>query len=512
MPVRVRCRCGQEIVLRYGEWVYVFLGLVLLSVLVNMLALLLLYLRLGDPPPPLPPAEAVREEQATGGASPLPGRSPGDRKPAELEETRDSDSGGKAKAPQRSASNESRPRGAETGAPAVARPLRSPSEDVPSNALLAHLVDGQEDEESVDSDAEPAAPAPTETGAQTPSQPGHPWVDEPEIVRLVLLERSLGTPALLAHAFLSDPDPRIRRRALDQVSAGGLPPSGTVRGSRARRLVGRAAGWLQKDPRGRLLLEAAGLLARGNPLEPPAFEDLDGIWQSLRDEAARLLSDQAVQAVRDHLRGAMTAGLDIVLLVDVTRSMEKPLESLRQEALWMLPALSWALPGSRVGLVLYRDEVEQVVTLSTEPLRDVLDALREARAEGGGDVTEGVHHGLREALSLGRLAWREGAVRNVVVLGDAPPPYPERAGLLLLAGQAAQQGDYRIHALAIPTLDEFHAKAPYLPALGRQGGGRSVVLESTERLGTEVLLCVFPRAAEPAIQQVVPTLERLFAG
>ena len=48
MPVRVRCRCGQELVLRYGEWVYAFLGLALLAVLVNMVALLLLYFRLEE--------------------------------------------------------------------------------------------------------------------------------------------------------------------------------------------------------------------------------------------------------------------------------------------------------------------------------------------------------------------------------------------------------------------------------------------------------------------------------
>jgi hypothetical protein len=206
-------------------------------------------------------------------------------------------------------------------------------------------------------------------------------------------------------------------------------------------------------------------------------------------------------------------GLEVVLLVDVTRSMDAPLESLKREALWLLPALSWALPGSRVGLVLYRDEVEEVIALTREPHREVLDALRAARAEGGGDVTEGVHHGMREALSLGRLAWRTETTKHVVLLGDAPPPYAERAGLLLLASQAARQGPYRIHALAVlRAQDEFHAKAPYLSALGREGGGRSVVLESAERLGTEILLCLFPQAVEPVIQQVAPTLKRLFAG
>ena len=48
MAVKVRCRCGQELQLRYGEWVYVLLGLVLLCVVLNALGLLLLYLRLDE--------------------------------------------------------------------------------------------------------------------------------------------------------------------------------------------------------------------------------------------------------------------------------------------------------------------------------------------------------------------------------------------------------------------------------------------------------------------------------
>src|SRR5688572_24115940 len=52
MPLRVKCRCGQELVLRYGEWVYVFLGIVLLTVVVNSVALVLLYLRIADVPVP----------------------------------------------------------------------------------------------------------------------------------------------------------------------------------------------------------------------------------------------------------------------------------------------------------------------------------------------------------------------------------------------------------------------------------------------------------------------------
>ena len=43
MSVRVRCRCGQELHLRYGEWVYVLLGLVVLCMALNSLALLLIY-------------------------------------------------------------------------------------------------------------------------------------------------------------------------------------------------------------------------------------------------------------------------------------------------------------------------------------------------------------------------------------------------------------------------------------------------------------------------------------
>jgi len=79
VPLRVKCRCGQEVVLRFNEWVYALFGLLVLSLLVNGTALVLLVLRLSSleearaaaSPRPAPAARESREPGEKGGPGAL---------------------------------------------------------------------------------------------------------------------------------------------------------------------------------------------------------------------------------------------------------------------------------------------------------------------------------------------------------------------------------------------------------------------------------------------------------
>ncbi|HLU48204.1 MAG TPA: hypothetical protein VK116_08975, partial [Planctomycetota bacterium] len=43
MPLRVHCRCGQEVIVRYSEWVHVVLGLAILATIANVIVAIILF-------------------------------------------------------------------------------------------------------------------------------------------------------------------------------------------------------------------------------------------------------------------------------------------------------------------------------------------------------------------------------------------------------------------------------------------------------------------------------------
>jgi len=546
MPVRVRCRCGQELVLRYGEWVYAFLGLALLAVLVNMVALLLLYFRLEEisrsvhssggvqagapaPAPPSRPAAAPpagtpgtgREQSAggqpSGGSLPKesktptapatpekpektgyqekpqekarvpanvkePAGSPRAKDSAELVQGKEAERGGEA----------AQGAGARAGPPS--RPLTAP-QDLPESFLSS--VASREP-----SGRRPDSPSAVLEKVGPPR--GSALVDAPPLLRLLLLERG-AERELPTYALLSDPDDRLRRMALERAAAEPIPPEGTGDGERARLLIRSAANMLSGESRGQDLLRSAGLSGSPGQLSPEDARRLESILGGLRTRAATILSDPAARALRDFLTEESTRGMDVILLIDVTKSMEPHLESTRQDLLWLLRALPWAVPGTRSGIVLFRDELETAVRFSTDPAAAV-DTLRQARAEGGGDVPEGVHVALRAALSLGRFDWRPSALKHLIVLGDEPPSYAERGSALLLVAQALRQGGYRTHAVCFETDAEFQEREPFFASLARRGGGRYRLVKKTERVGPEILMCLFPPEAHPCLDGVYRAL------
>jgi hypothetical protein len=236
--------------------------------------------------------------------------------------------------------------------------------------------------------------------------------------------------------------------------------------------------------RGSLLASSPRLLDEPNLLllyaleTTPAEARLPYGWT--RPEAARL--HREVVAVSGH-------GLDLAILVDISRSMRPAFGDIRRELGWVLPALAWGLEGTRAALLLYRDDVEAVEGFEEDSVAAIQGALESVRAEGGGDVPEGVHVVVREALALKSLSWRERAAKNLFLLGDAPPPFDELSRLERLLAQARGQGGYTLHALGFST-DTESTGTPFFDRLAAAGGGRSVTLAGTD-VGEELLGCLF---------------------
>ena len=113
--------------------------------------------------------------------------------------------------------------------------------------------------------------------------------------------------------------------------------------------------------------------------------------------------------------------LDLVLCLDLTKSMTIDLEALKKD---LLPGLAETIAGLknfRVGLVQYKDYGEPFVT---RPLALTLDpskwiqAVSTSEAAGGGDIPEAVIEALDSGLALFDKAGT--ADKLLVVFGDAP--------------------------------------------------------------------------------------------
>jgi hypothetical protein len=136
--------------------------------------------------------------------------------------------------------------------------------------------------------------------------------------------------------------------------------------------------------------------------------------------------------------------VDVVFLIDTTGSMADEISRLVDnmgQVAEQLDALGDV--DVRYGLTVYRDRGDAYVTRTfdlTDDLGAFQGALAGVAADGGGDYPEALEEGLHDAVTL--PAWRDGAVRVVVLVADAPPQlaYEDDVDYTVTAAEAAAAG------------------------------------------------------------------------
>lgn len=129
------------------------------------------------------------------------------------------------------------------------------------------------------------------------------------------------------------------------------------------------------------------------------------------------------------------SGLDMMLCIDSTGSMQPTIDALGAALGQMVDILDGLSPKLRLGLVHYRDYGElgkpgaKVLLPFTKNVTSVQKALGDLRADGGGDLPEAVLGGLATALDE-KNGWKKDANRIVVLIGDAPPHDDDRQRVL----------------------------------------------------------------------------------
>jgi len=143
--------------------------------------------------------------------------------------------------------------------------------------------------------------------------------------------------------------------------------------------------------------------------------------------------------------------LDVVLAIDTTKSMGKNLQAMKANLLGPIRERMKKFRIFRIGLVFYRDYMEDYLTrvvAFTSDLDQLQHDLDQAQADGGGDIPEAVV----EALWAGLNNFRWQAENRVLLLmGDAPQhPTPRGDETEAMIHQVAKEKKVEVQMILLP--------------------------------------------------------------
>ncbi len=124
-------------------------------------------------------------------------------------------------------------------------------------------------------------------------------------------------------------------------------------------------------------------------------------------------------------------GLDIVLVIDGTKSMDFVMDDVKARMTRLAIRVRHLVPIARIGVVVFGGKGEpldmQPLTLSTAKLQTFLGSIQ---AKGGGEWQENTFGAVQAAVT--KMDWKPYARKVIVLIGDSPPEQQDFAPLLAL--------------------------------------------------------------------------------
>lgn len=221
------------------------------------------------------------------------------------------------------------------------------------------------------------------------------------------------------------------------------------------------------------------------------------------------LIDGTPQTFADYIEHLQNTGIDVVFAIDATGSMVWVHRKVRERMGQLAGYVRNLVPLARFGIIAYRDYNDyEFVTRISQPSFDIVkgrDFMTAIDAVGGGDVPEAVTQALRDAES--KIAWRPGAQRVVIVIGDAPPHARESGEAAQIAERMKSRGgrlsllDSRVEANLsmlgrnLPQNGRAdllrQGVMPQFKRLARLGGGTAATLAAERQLMKTLALLIF---------------------
>ena len=210
-------------------------------------------------------------------------------------------------------------------------------------------------------------------------------------------------------------------------------------------------------------------------------------------------AEKRVTEVEQELKDIKIPALDLVVCLDVTKSMSDQIEGLKREITDLARILDAAAPSVGIGVVAFGDKewnkpihVQEILpSTSIGRLRSFVDSLTPGMNDPGSNPTrpEAVYRALKTAAELN---WRAVSQRRfIVVLTDAPA-YPERVGDALAAARKfAAQGGNQV-AVVMANRGAGDAEE-FLQDLADAGQGEFVDSAGGQSVTSSVMISIFGR-------------------
>jgi hypothetical protein len=228
-----------------------------------------------------------------------------------------------------------------------------------------------------------------------------------------------------------------------------------------------------------------------------------------------------------YVGGLRKVGLDVVVVVDATGSMQNVIDDLKDRLDEMAATLQRLVPTARIGAVAYRDRDDDNVATAprqsesflvrwsdlTFNVKKVQSFLNGIVAEGGGDWEEAVKDGVDAAMH--QLKWRADAKKVIIVVGSSPPHEKDVPALRRLIEEWRAKGgvvstidvSLRLHEEhermlhrslygeelkeVSPLPDFYQAVKDSFGEMAREGGGEMISLGSESVIVRHVLALTF---------------------
>lgn len=133
------------------------------------------------------------------------------------------------------------------------------------------------------------------------------------------------------------------------------------------------------------------------------------------------------------------SGLDLVLVIDGTGSMEYIMDDVKSRMKQLVTVVHRLVPVARIGIVVFGGRTEplsvQPLTRSSSALSGFLDRLI---AQNGGEWQEDTFRAVDTAVS--KMEWQSSSRRVIVLIGDTPPFAEDYAAVLLLVQKFRDEG------------------------------------------------------------------------
>lgn len=172
--------------------------------------------------------------------------------------------------------------------------------------------------------------------------------------------------------------------------------------------------------------------------------------------------EEFVGSFSSHIQMLREGGLDVVFVFDSTSSMAVYIEEVRLKIERLALAFKKLVPTCRIGLVAYRDRLDEYVTkihpltYGTSSLQNFLNNIE---AKGGNDGEEAVEEALRVAVE--EIKWNEKSKKYVLLIGDAPPHQKDNQKAVQMISKFREEMGGVVSALDIREIREVNIPEEY---------------------------------------------------